>query len=414
MSKYNLVIKSDIKLNSFDYLLSFYITLLAFGGIGNAFQPIRVFIILFIPIILFKNKKNLFSFCRDESIIFSIWFIYSVVSIPFAYNITESISESLYLLLYFLGFFVFIYFAKNGNNPQKSILIGWILLFSVTLPITLVELFFDIHLPISVQGEGNVMNYGNGLVIERNFASVTFGNLNQYNTILTYILPFVFSFFLYSIKKSDKRLITISLSLVLTLSYIIIINSSRAAIASLLITITIFMLYIVKNIKSLLFFTLFFSLFFFILINNFPETFIVIASRIQMQGFGDHSRSEIIKNGLNALANSFYLGVGSGNFKAVMANVYKLELTAPHNLFLEVLVQYGLIIFTFFVLEFFRFFKRLWGIKKTHYKFLVFTSLCLLPFSSIINSGYLLNASFWILFYSLYVVSDKRFSNENS
>jgi hypothetical protein len=395
--------------NKFDFFLSFYIFLLVFGGIGGALQPIRIFIIICTPLMLIYNKENLLSFCRNETIIFVIWFIYAVASLPFVVDITESIQEPLYLLLYFLGFYVFVFFAINAGNPKKSIVRGWIAFFVVTLPIAFVELFFDKHLAISAQDEGNVMNYGDGVIIDRFFASVTFGNLNGYNTVLVYILPFVFGFLLYVSNSKQKKLILFSIFLILSLVYIIIINSSRAATGALIITTIIFMFNFAKNVKSLLWFLALLGVAIYVFLSFFPEIFIVIISRAQLQGFGDASRSEIILKGLDALVNSRFFGVGTGNFQSVMSNVYGLRLTAAHNLFLEILVQYGIIIFSLFIFELCHFLRKQRRIVGVHYKFIVVTSIILLPLSSIINSGYLLNASFWLLFYSLYVLSDKRF-----
>ena len=75
------------------------------------------------------------------------------------------------------------------------------------------------------------------------------------------------------------------------------------------------------------------------------DLFWLITERFITQGLEDEGRANLITSSYDALLNSYLMGIGAGNFKPMMENYYKLEIAAPHNFFLEILIQYGLFIF---------------------------------------------------------------------
>lgn len=75
--------------------------------------------------------------------------------------------------------------------------------------------------------------------------------------------------------------------------------------------------------------------------------------RIFQEGSSNLYRINLIRNGLNFFVQSFGLGVGAGNVEYWMINKPVItEIDAPnlHNWFLEILVGYGLLIFTLYVI----------------------------------------------------------------
>lgn len=397
------------RFNRYDQLLIILIALQAFGGIGGAFQPVRIFMMLFIPAtinFMIKNKSILLSY-KYEVITFYIWIAWGLFSLIWVINFQESLKEILYLILYFLSFFLVVFFSHKANNPKESIIKGWILLFLFTIPIALVEVIFDLHLPSAYQQENLMMNLGDGQFLQRRFASVTFGNLNGYNTLLVYITPFVAGNLIKSHSTYLKKIAAVAL--VTILIFLIIANSSRATILSLFIIFLVLLGYSIKNYKTFIGFTFTFIFCAGILLYFSDDFFKPIIYRMQEQGFEDNSRLNLIKLGLYALSKSYFFGVGTGNFSPTMDKIYSQELTVAHNFFLEVLIQYGIIIFILFIGMFIRIIRKNKDNQVKYKKFIITSSLLIYPITSIINSTYILSAWTWLFIASLYIISDKKY-----
>lgn len=390
--------------NKYDKLIILLISLQALGGLGGFFQPVRLLILMLVPF-LFISKKLNFRFYKYELTTFYIWIVSGLISITWVYFMEESIKEILYLIIYFAGFFVLIYLSSNANKPKESIIRGWIFLFIFTIPVAILELFFDIHLPSAYDQEAVVMNFQEIGVFERRFTSINYGNLNGYNVILIYTLPFVLSIQLSNISNFKKML---GWAVFIMLSSIIIMNGSRGAFLCLLIVIAIFSLYYAKNIKTLITIGILISLplFYFLFTDN--EINKLILARFTEQGFVDNTRLNLIHMGFQSLLDSNFIGIGAADFNPTMKYKYNQELTSSHNFFLEILVQYGVLIFILFIGLFIKIFNKNKG-NNTKYSFIVISSLCMYPISSIITSGYIQSAWTWLFIASLYVVADKRF-----
>ncbi|HCM21099.1 MAG TPA: hypothetical protein DIC46_10075 [Porphyromonadaceae bacterium] len=396
--------------NKYDKLLIIFIVLQIFGILGGALQPIRLFVIIFTPFLLaslFKDQYLMKNY-GYELIAFGLWIIYGLISILWVLEPSESIKDVFYLLVNFIGFFLFILFASKAKCPKESIIKAWLILFILTIPIAIIELRFNKHLPSTFHSDPILFNIGRGIFMERRFASVTYGNLNGYNTILVYILPFIVGNNI-TTKSSSFTIRVINWLLVVILSYIIIANSSRSAFLCLLICLFIFLCFYVKNIKRAILTGFLFTVTVVIFLSINKEFIDAIFIRIQEQGLEDKARGQLIHNGIDLLLESSFMGIGAGNFMPFMLQKYKLSLIAPHNLFLEVIVQYGIIIFGLFIGIIIRIIRSNMGNKNKKYNFIVIASLIIYPLSSIINSGYILNISTWLLLSSLYVISDKKY-----
>ena len=130
----------------------------------------------------------------------------------------------------------------------------------------------------------------------------------------------------------------------------------------------------------------------------------------------DNSRIEIYKRGLIALSETLGLGVGSGGISEALRRLEPNGIAAMHNMFLEFLVQYGIIPFVFFMIFLYRICKGLYKIEYIYTKFLcmIVCSLSLPLF--IINSNYLLNSDLWLFLGSLFsilMVSKNTFRSIN-
>ena len=396
-------------LNIYDKLLILFIALLSLGVIGGAFQPVRIFVVCCIPFMYayFIRRRNVLRAYRFELFFFVFWWLWAVVSLLWAIIPAESVKHVVYMTINFHAFFVIIWLANRANCPQESVLRGWLLLFVLTIPIALYELWFDVHLPVAAQESGMMMNFGYE-VMERRFASVTYGNLNGYNTILCCILPFVL---LNVLKPKASKVNTfLAWALLLCMCYLVVSNNSRGAMLCLLIGLCLFALYYLKAGRGVLMLLLVALVAIVYAVQHFDDLFGLILNRFESQGLDDDGRMDNIVCGWDAFLNTYMLGVGAGNYMPVMEWEYGLSISAAHNLFLEIGVQYGL----FVTVAFLGMLWRVWTKARINQdqfdRRFAIMALCIFPFAHIINSGNLLDARMWLLLASMYVLADRRYN----
>ena len=140
------------------------------------------------------------------------------------------------------------------------------------------------------------------------------------------------------------------------------------------------------------------------------ELFILILERFDDQGMGDDGRTENIMKGLQALLDSYGLGIGIGNYGPIMGDVYRVQFAAPHNIFLEVLVCSGLLVFVGFIgmcIHLFRICIK----NGTSYNrnMLIFCGAALI-LAGIIDSNYWMKATTWMFIVSAYIYLDPRYN----
>lgn len=319
----------------------------------------------------------------------------------------NSLKDLIYLFVYIIGFFEMLWLASKAKNAPEAVCRGWLLALIITIPIAIWELTTDNHLSYAYQETGMMMNYGHGYTYERKFASIAFGNLNGYNTFLCLTLPFLFVA-LSSFSGKRKLFYWGALAM---LAIIVIANSSRAAILTLGFGFCLYLWFnlLEKGLKSWFFSSLFvvmtvISIFIFV-----PDIFESITSRFMVQGLGDEYRVDLLRCGWDALENSAFMGIGIGNFVPLMDWNYRLEILPPHNLWLEIAAQFGIIIFGLFmglIVRQWIFCRR--GTKINRRAF--WLCILLLVPTSIINSGYLTQSYTWVFLASFCILSNPKFN----
>ncbi|MFD1780010.1 O-antigen ligase family protein [Fredinandcohnia salidurans] len=308
-------------------------------------------VFLFIKYILLPNSLQVQSI--KPALVFLIgWFLFGVASILWATNKVEGIKE-----LYYFGVFILLVIAiiesLNRKNLLQWINYSFILIGSVTIALSLLELAFNFHLGTS------------RYVIDEKFeelglrvATAFFYNENDLSLFLVMITPFFLM-----IKKPFQ------LPILGAILFIMFMNGSRIAILAFLIQIIVFlfMLYrprLVNLIKFLLVFTpLFIGVFIYFsgdIINKVIEI-----TGVAEQG-STSTRISLILNGIYSNINYFLLGVGSGNFQ-YHVNQEKFNtngIVNPHNWWIEVSTNYGIIVFAFYLAFLIFLVKKLWQIYK--------------------------------------------------
>lgn len=392
--------------NRYDIGLILLIASLVVGDFFGALQPVRLVALIFMPQVL-RHFVRINRFMNKIFLFFLFWLFYIIISLSWTLDLSQGLKEILYYISHFSLFLLIQDWAYRAINPLRSIIGGWLLFFLLTCPIAFYELIYDVHLPLSIQSSDMVVNLGDGFVLQKKFASVSFGSYNTYVTHLCFAMPFSFSFLLL---KKNILFQCIGWASIMMMAYILLMNASRGGILCLVVVLFCLLYYYrqvaFKSKWIILFFVLFITI---ILIipnwNVITEQFVArFVGKTNI--FEDSARSNLISTAWNLFLESYAVGTGVGSIIAAMSTKTS-GVIIPHNLFLELLVQYGLIIFIFCFCFIIRLFFNVFFSerRKTINGFILVSSFCSLPFVSVINSGYLLMPALWIYFSCLTFLS---------
>ena len=402
--------------NRYDILLIAMCWLMAAGLFGGFFQPVRVLILLLLPFFVndsIQSKLHIAPPLREvpsyryEQICLALWACYAAVSLYWAIDLPESAKAFVHLLINFIGFGELIWLASKAQRPQHSVLVGWALMFLTTVPIALHELMTDNHLPMSLQESDYYMKLGGRAGEVRRFASVTFGNLNTYNVVLCMTFS---AMMVYTLRETFKERF-FGYIMMIGIAALIAVNSSRAAIICLAFGILMYILVLMRKKQHVFLLLAGIVAAGGLLIYRYADLFSFVIMRFQSQGLEDVGRLGVLTHGIEELVRTYGLGIGIGNFIPTMLDKYHLEIAAPHNLWLEVGTQFGVII----LLAFIGFFIRVYKHSKNGTIFNRSAAiLYIFPFLpvSIIDSSYLFKVTTWIFIGTLYILSQQEYNDQ--
>lgn len=397
--------------NRYDFFLFILISSVVFGMIGNGAQPARLLTLSVFPFMLrdaFKGKHRSIWYYRFECFFLFFWWLWALSFFFKAVDATESGKHLAFLLIHIIGFFEILWASCKALQPQRAIQYGWMFFMILSLPVAVYEFLTDFHLPMSVYDSGTTIEY-NGIKIERPFASVTFGNLNTYNTTLCWALPSLFMCNLYPRNKFDKFL---GFSVLACVSLIIIANASRGAILCLGLLIATYVICYYKTGRNRTLLIIVLVLAAVVLVYYLGDLFLLIIERFANQGVEDDGRTENLVKGFQAFCDSYGLGIGIGNYEPIMGNVYRVQFAAPHNLFLEVLTCYGAFVFVGFVIMFLGLLIRCWTKGDMINRDMMFFCCVSLLFAGMIDSQYLMKVPTWFFIATMYVYLDSRYNKQ--
>lgn len=394
--------------NRYDYLITI---ILGAGFLGELFSPFivtRIIAICLLPwtIVNFIRFHRQIPWSVD--LFFVCWFLYSGFSLLWAADKSIGIKYMLYNICSIILFYDIYLLSLKANRPVRSIIRGWTLLFIGTFPIALWEIVTNNHLSMSVQNESSSVLNSDGIKIARTFASVTFGNLNNYVLTIIYCLPFVIMGI--TISRKDQFMNLTRLGYIISLGamvFVLLINSSRGGLLCLGICLVV-TLYFFNHYGLMSKGGIFLILVIFTLLIGLNAQFLFnqIAGRlIEGSMIEDASRLEIYGRGIRILTDSLFLGCGVGNIEISLEEIANGRIAAMHNMFLEFLAQYGVVTFILFLIFQWKILASLIKAKLPIIKCLGVTILCIYAPMCIINSGYLMNPLFWVFWASLLCIA---------
>lgn len=392
--------------NRYDTYLFVLIASLVAGNMFGALQVPRVLaLILFFPCLNGYSKVN--NVIGQMKFWLLLFLAYSFASC--AWNpagATDGLIGAIYNVVHVLFFFEIIVFSRFAGNPIKAIIYGFLVAFAISAIIAFWELTTDQHLDTSKTKEAKASNTGYEIYL-RYFAAVTFYNFNMYVTFLSFLLPFLF----YGISSNqNKRIVRVVFVVATVIAVILMLyNGSRGGLLAFIIMAAIYFAFSIRGVRNI-------SVYIFLLVGllslvlyNYGSSILntlMMRGAMTSVGYEEDSRFVIWSNVMKVIHEYSGLGCGADGLSAAMEKYVHGGITVAHNVFLEVLSEYGVIFFALFLYFFFALFKRARNIVDKPRKICLYQALFSLPIVGIINSGYLTQPVLWAAMASLYVFAN--------
>lgn len=395
------------KYNKFDLFIFFLVASLAAGNLFGALQFPRLLAIILFPsaasVSSASVRKELFSLITCAS----LFILYSFISCLWTpAGFSEGFIAAVYNVTHVLLFLEIIVFSEKAYNPCKAIVYGFLVAFLITAFIAFWELVTDNHLNTSKLDEA-MMGKIDSEVYVRYFAAATFYNYNTYVTFLCFLFPFL----LYgssnkSYKKSIRIICFIALS---TLVILVLFNGSRGGLLALVVMALVFFFYSVFKFKRFNFVIILYVVVIGLLLFFFgPVILNSLIIRSAAQGsLVDESRFEIWSNVFKVIGDYACFGCGAGGLEHAMMQYAHGGVTAAHNVFLEIISEYGIFFLVFFVAYLWKLFKHTKHVLSVNKRICLYQAFLAFPLVGIINSGYLTQPTFWVFLASLYCFAYK-------
>lgn len=347
---------NGLKLNkSTDRIEMWFFTLiiifLSFGGLGGSLQPSRILCLALLPYII----RNLtLAFIRVASninigavtFIVSILFL-SVLSSLWSFDFIKTLGYTLVLNINALPL---IYVATLNSRRRRLALgaavAGWFWALLITIPFAFYELSTGNHFLFALDERGT------GDVNLLPYASVFFGNYNDYSVFIILCLSAVLVLKSKSLTKMDFSIAT--LVVLASAAICVVANTSRAAMISLF-AMSLFVAFVRLSWLRFLSFSICFVVVVLLIVDVFDSPLIayiglkaVDFSTDLTEGIG---RLAILSAGFEAMLNTAGLGVGAGAYGAYFQMMNYDIIPNPHNLFLEIALNFGMIGLVIFTLH---------------------------------------------------------------
>lgn len=331
-------------------------------------SPYR-FLLLLAPILLFKVKnrtvwhhKSGINYSYFQFMFF--WIVYSIIPLLWIKDFSGWARIYLFLFSGFITTWFIGWYLTSKQDIIKALKIIEFFAISFGL-LALYEMTFGNYFFVS---ESSLAYYQERSLLESTIGYrvpiSVFGNPNDYSLFLLFA---VFGSFGLSNLKKSKLNRFFSLILALFFIFLLIATQSRSAFIGLLIGFLAYIFVKFKELRSkhlfIIFIVILIPLIFFIpwLIEN-NALFTGLLTFDNSTG-SDETRINLIKNGIQFLKNSLFMGIGLGNIEYYMVK-YSIHpthgVTNIHNFWLEILVSSGIFVFILYITIYLRNIWRLY------------------------------------------------------
>lgn len=382
---------------------------------NSLFSPIKILnyninfyiIIIFITLfyIIYSSSQNKLKILFTKDIIIGISFylfliIIGMFSLTNHLYINNKIGEISILVSYL--FLLIVLISNLDEKFMTRIFIFLYLIFNFLLISSVCEIIFGYHFNVP-----NFMNVNDNPINIDKFATGFFYNPNNLSVVLLVLFMFTYS-------KFQSKLVKILQ--VFFLVYIFKVNDSTIC---LVVLIAFILLINFKNIKNMYYKILIISLATSIsyLIYKLLENYLFLFSNklATEKSTTLNTRIYLIKNGLD-LSQQNILGYGPGMFnKVYRGSIETGHVLDPHCLFIEILVNYGIIGLLILLLFLFIVFKSAFELKRINnqYTSIAYLSILLVPLFFVVSTSMSFSI-FWIIMNLIIIVNGKEKLNNNS
>lgn len=395
----------DFKINKYDLLLFVLILCTAGGMWGGALKPARLFSIIFAVPLIMSYKKVEVEFVKVVFLFLLFLIIWGFISLSWSPDAALGFFEwgnMILRILFFLELMVFGLLSKNTFNTMVN---GWSIAFLITAIIAVWELNTGNHLAITRYAEeDNNLNLGNGISVVRQFSAATFYNYNGYVTFVCYCLPFLFSLAIKCTRGIKQLMAAVPIMLVL---YVFVLNASRGGLVAFFIYAAIFSFFKLSKSKlsvKVTFIAL--TMGFFIVFAYFWDLISFYLEYKMESGGMSSSRTQIWACCWQALVQTGFIGCGVGGVMDALDEQHAY-VNQPHNFFMEVLLEFGVIVFIWLI---FLMWNAFWMGRKCEdnaINYVRISSFLAIPFITILDSEYVQNIGIWAFLGSLLILNVK-------
>lgn len=391
------------------YIIVFLIIfLLWLGGLGGSLQPSRLLLLIAPFLVPMLSKVPHISFNKEIRFgikMYAFWLIYGIITLLWSVDSLAGLtSEIIVMFIGMLSIVVFPIFLRNDKKSLKVIRNAWIFGFICTLPIAFYEISTMQH--FSYLEEERLLG---GLGVYAPFASIFFGNYNNYCVYICFCFPFLF----WALIETPHKIWKIIYGALVGVGILIIfINTNRTSLVVIALYLLCFIRFKIKSVLTILGVLVLVI----VLYNYLPESLrstldMLYNYRVNVDYSEDESsklRRGVFEEGVRFLVESAGFGSGAGSFEEMMLRSPKYDgISNPHNLFLEIFVQYGVIVFGLFIYWFWLILKKIY--KNTslngYSKRILYMAIFTIPITGIINSAALGYTVWWIYFSSLMMIA---------
>ncbi|WP_175990080.1 O-antigen ligase family protein [Bacillus sp. Marseille-Q1617] len=277
------------------------------------------------------------------------WIFYAVLSLAWSVNTMNTIQDIIFLLSGLLTIYFILLVYKNKKDYEE-LFFYWIVMSLLLIAIGLINHFLQIHLPVS--RINTVAQY------QKHIPTAVFTNENDFASFLA-----IASFFFLSLLKNGKVLLykAVGATGFLLSIYLIGAASSRANYIAIAIGLVVWFIFVLKplqRLKMVIIGTLLSAPVFIFMAERVAagmEIVIgIIRTLLPAEGQEDSIsiRENLLKNVKVFVENTYGFGVGPGNIELYMKKFQFYNTFGDynvHNWWAEILVHYGVLTFTGYV-----------------------------------------------------------------
>lgn len=392
--------------NKYERALILLLIALFSGNMSGILLLPRTCTILLLPLFLSTTKNCAFGL--EAKRFFILFAVCATISLSWTSDFENGVTELILLLFNLLYAYEIIIFATLSTKPIYLISVGWLIALAINNFIGIWEIYTDNHLSVSKFGSDHQMMIDGKYVFMR-YANGFFSNYNAFVTFMCCSLPFLY----HLIFTSSNRFFRMACICNLLVSiYILFMNASRGGILALAVISVAFLYFLASRTNSKKYVILFACFLIGCLIYSWDSiSFMIMGRQAQAGDIQDEARWPVWNNAISILVDTFGFGSGVGGLLEAMRQYKTTSVLAPHNAFLEILAQYGILVFVSFVIFIYRIWRRSMKHTNHYYRTIVYASLMAMPAIFIINSVNLTQPYFWAFISSLFIVSSSYDSN---